>query len=77
MDGNMQEQYKMMCTKSKKIAAVSPQCQFHPADINTGYHQVYLPTMKYPLTATTLTKDQCEQIQTPVKEVVLAKLGYN
>ena len=39
MDGNMTKQNETMLTKGKKLATTLAQCQFHPGDIATAYHQ--------------------------------------
>eukprot|EP00957_Ditylum_brightwellii_P044722 3391070-Ditylum_brightwellii.AAC.1 len=41
------------------------------------YHNVWLPSSRYPLAVTTFTQQQCIDIMKPVVQVMILKMGFN
>jgi hypothetical protein len=77
LDGNESEQFQILLRKSKDWAHKLTTRYFTRHESWMVYHSYYLPQMLYSMTATDLTKTQCETLQSPVLSAILPLLGYN
>lgn len=77
LDGNQTTQIQTLQQKCKTHASMFAQCNFRANDIKMGYDQAFMPATKCPLAATTLSEQQCEDMQGPVKDIVVSKMGHN
>jgi hypothetical protein len=76
-NGNNNDEYLRLQNKSKTMARSIAAATISSADASTLYYTMFLPSITYSLTVGTLTKKQLNQIQVPVKEAILPKLGFN
>jgi hypothetical protein len=77
MNGDMKAQENVLQEKCEQMTSVFSQCPLSPPDVLQGYNSVFLPSIKYPLPATSITWEKLEKMQSLVINSVLPKLGFN
>jgi len=75
-DGNSKEELSLFCSRNAKFVDLLKQCPFPQRDIHVIYKQCYLPTVSYPLPATTMPPNQLYKLQSPATSIFLTKMGY-
>jgi len=76
MDGNCKAELTLFQQCNTKFINLLQQCPFPQRDISVTYKQCYLPTVSYPLPATTMPPNKLYQLQIPATSVFLTKMGY-
>jgi len=76
MDGNCKAKITLFQQRNNKFINLLQQCPFPHQDIQAIYKQCYLPTISYPLPATTMPPNKPYQLQSPATSVFLTKMGY-
>jgi hypothetical protein len=77
VDGNMQQQIKLLTEKCNTLSAALSQVYMSPSDINQGYTTVFGPSIKYVLPATSIEPHILTKMQQPITNTVLSQLGFN
>jgi len=62
--------------RNNKFIALLQQCPFPYHDVQVIYKQCYLPTISYPLPATTMLSAKLLQLQSLATAIFLSKMGY-
>jgi len=75
-DGNCKAELTLFQQRNTKFINLLQQCPFPHKDIHVIYKQCYLPTVSYPLPATTMPTTTLYRLQSPATSVFLTKLGY-
>jgi len=75
-DGNCAAELALFKQRNTKFINLLQQCPFPQRDIHIIYKQCYLPTVSYPLPATTMPPTKLYQLQSPATSVFLTKMGY-
>jgi len=75
-DGNHNKEYQMFQQRNNNYTKLLQQCPFSQADIRVIYKQCYLPTVSYPLPATSIPPAKLYKAQGKVTSLFLTKLGY-
>jgi len=75
-DGNCKAELALFQQRNTKFINLLQQCPFPHRDIHVIYKQCYLPTVSYPLPATTMPPTKLYQLQSPATSIFLTKLGY-
>jgi hypothetical protein len=76
-DGNNKAQHEAMQKKCTKLAHAFASCAQNPLDTLQGYRSIFLPGVRYGMSATTLSMAQLHNTQKLVTSIILPKLGYN
>ncbi len=77
MDGNMDQEYKLLKDKAEKYKKVLYRCKFTTAKAKTIYKQCYIPALVYPLPATSMEPTKIQEMQDHVTALFLSKMGYS
>jgi len=77
MDGNMDQEYRILQEKANKFKQVLFRCKFTTAEAKTIYQQCYLPTVVYPLPATSMEPQKIQTSQDQVTALFLRNMGYS
>jgi len=75
-DGNCNAELALFQQRNAKFLNLLQQCPFPQRDIQVIYKQCYLPTVSYPLPATTMPPTKLYRLQSPATSVFLTKMGY-
>jgi len=75
-DSNCKAKLSLFQQCNTKFINLLQQCPFPHCNIHVIYKQCYLPTISYPLPATTMPPNKLYQLQSPATSVFLTKLGY-
>lgn len=75
--GTMNKQFKTLLKKSKQFAELVMTNAITRRDANIMFHGIYIPAMTYPLALTSLTRGQCQAIETPFINAIVPRCGYN
>jgi hypothetical protein len=59
------------------MAGVFKQTHFNMAEAKQGFITVYTPSIKYPLTTTSISRTILQNLQKPVIQAVLSRMGFN
>jgi hypothetical protein len=65
------EKISIQVTQRLKCSSISAKSAYRL------YHNIWLPSMQYPLAVTSFSKTQCVQIMKPFVHAILPKLGFN
>ena len=76
-DGSMQGQKEKLIKKSMEWAENMGKAYLYKSEANLALNTTLARTWAYPLQATSLTLEECEEIMKPAYKVILAKLGSN
>jgi hypothetical protein len=75
--GTQQEQYRRSKLKSDQSTEFLWNCQMTPEETWTYYYACYLPSIGYPLSCSSMTYKQLDQVQRKAMTIIVAKCGYN
>ena len=76
IDGNETEQTKQMLEKSNAWSRAVARSSLSRADVKVGITTSLYPSITFGMEATTLSKEQCQEVFKPIKEGVIPKAGY-
>ena len=74
--GNETAAFKAILKKNTVHSKTVARSPFNKLDAWTYYHSIYLPSITYPFPSSTLSDEQCKQLQVQVKKSLLPKCGY-
>jgi len=77
MDGNMEQEYRILQEKANKFKQVLYRCKFTTTEAKTIYQQCYLPALVYPLPATSMDSKKIQSTQDQVTSLFLRNMGYS
>lgn len=77
MDGNMREEYKYRLEQAKTFTRKLINAPLSHYDAHVVYESRYRPMVSYPLSVTTFSSKQCNEIQKPFVAALLPKIGLN
>jgi len=75
-DGNYKMELSTFQQCNNKYVQLMRSCPFSAQEAFVVYRQCYLPTVSYPLLATSMPPDQLYKLQSPATSVFLTKLGF-
>jgi hypothetical protein len=76
-DGNQQGQDRAMNKKCQTFANTFMRCHLTPDKTYLGYRTIFLPTVLYGLSATTISEKNLNKSQQIITSILLSKLGFN
>jgi len=76
-EGENKKEFISRIEKRKDLAMRMRRAKLTPEEILIVYNRIWIPQIKYCLTITQFSPDQCKWILSPVLNISLAKLGYN
>jgi hypothetical protein len=68
---------KVMTEKASLYATIIQRSSVWKGEYGLAYNSVYLPSLGYRTPATTLTQQECYNIQKPVVNAILPKMGIS
>jgi len=77
MDGNQKAEEKALHKRCRLFQQVYRQCPLTRYEAHVTYTTIFLPTMTYPLPATTLSNSTLKKAQSSTTPIILSKMGYN
>jgi hypothetical protein len=77
LNGSMKDQITQLKTKCNKINGALSQGYTTAKDTKQGFTTVFIPSISYVLPATSIQEKELQQIQRPIINTVLTKIGYN
>jgi hypothetical protein len=76
IEGNEEEQAKQLTTRSDMIGYIVKNSGLSWKDIQTSYNMIYMSSMRYSLSATSLSYETCDNIQKYAITQLLPAMGY-
>lgn len=76
-DGNTKGQEKMLQEKAEHIIKIFTQAPLPPYDLVSAFNTIAIPTLNYPLAATSISSANLHKIQQRLTYSLLPKLGLN
>jgi len=76
MNGNCNKELKILKERNEKFIQMLVHSHFTRQETRTIYQQCYLPTVTYPLPATTMSVAHIQKSQKQVTTAFLLKMGY-
>ncbi len=76
-DGSTAPQIQALIRKSNKYARALAACPLNRNEIYAAYFTCYIPSITYPLPACTLSQSVLRDIDRPVINITLTKMGFN
>jgi hypothetical protein len=73
----MTKQFEILKHKSDKAATMIQANSFTHQEARLYYRMIYLPSITYPLSVTSLSKADCLRIQTQMMTAIVPRCGYN
>jgi len=77
MDGNTKAEARVLFKWCQTFQTVYKRCPLTRQEAEVVYQTIFLPTITYPLPATTLPESILEQAQSKTTLIILSKMGYN
>ena len=77
LDGNWKEELKHLKSKAKKFLQRLLSAKLSTAEASIAYRTMYIPSMKYSVGITWLSKQQCEEIEKITRPAWLQYFGFN
>jgi len=77
MDGNQKAKELILLKCCQLFQKVYQQCPLTRQEAEVTYKTIFLPTITYPLPATTLSKKILNWVQSMTTPLILSKMGYN
>jgi hypothetical protein len=74
---NQKGNIKMLKEKIEKMITLTKTANLPPAEMETCLHSIILPTLKYGQSAMSIPKITILEIQKPLINIILPKIGYN
>ena len=71
------EQFRQLKKKSDEVTAFLWSCPLTRLESWTFYYACYLPSVGYPLSCSSLTKSQLDDVQRKAMSIMVARCGYN
>ena len=71
------EQFRQLKKKSDEVTAFLWSCPLTRLESWTFYYACYLPSVGYPLSCSSLTRKQLDDIQRKAMSIMMARCGYN
>ena len=75
--GNQKEQYRQLLRKSDDSTSFLWNCPLSRLEAWTYYYACYLPSVGYPLSCSSLTRQQLETVQRKAMSIIIARCGFN
>jgi len=75
-DGNHKEELKLFQKRTDQYVNLLKQCPLNRREARVVYLQCYLPTLSYPLPATSIPPNKLYQIQSKATAAFLSRMGY-
>jgi len=75
-NGNYMAEMELFCQQNECFVRLLHQCPFSYSDVTGIYKQCYLPTISYPLPATSIPAQKLRKLQSPATSIFLTKMGY-
>jgi hypothetical protein len=76
-NGANKAQAEALHKKCEKLATAFTGCKLCPSETIQGYRSIFLPGVRYGMSATTLSPTQLRQSQQLIMSIILPKLGFN
>jgi hypothetical protein len=77
ISGDQTEQIAKLTEKSNNFAKGILASATTPFEAHTGYFTIWYPSCNYPLAATSLTRENCQKIQSFATAATLTKVKFN
>ena len=76
-NGTFNEEFQFRVNQSSEFATLINQANIDRHEAHLIYTTRIKPTIQYPLSITTFTDEQCREIQKPLMNAILPKMGFN
>jgi len=77
MDGNTKAEARALFKRCQTFQKVYERCLLTRCEAEVIYRTIFLPTVTYPLPATTMTVSTLNNAQSKITPLILSKKGYN